>query len=102
LTPEPMENLNDKAMLESVRIEILQQLQDLQGAPSVAMHEVPPLFDRQHGGGGNSSKFSSSNEDDMAKNDDDDMGDSGERHAKTKNGDGVRKEHEAELYDKVD
>ena len=48
LTPEPtMENTNRKDVLEGVRIELLQQLQDLQGAPSVAMHQVPPPFRRQ-------------------------------------------------------
>lgn len=114
LTPEPMENLNSKSMLESVRIELLQQLQDLQGAPSVAMHEVPPLFDRKStndakGSSSFSKKIKKSNADDsidrptssMDADDDDDKND--ERPAKTtKSGDGVRKEHEAELYDKVD
>jgi histone deacetylase 1/2 len=87
LTPEPMENLNDKGMLESVRIEILQQLQDLQGAPSVAMHEVPPLFDRGR----------STDETTNAGEDDPDV-----RDHTNKNGDGIRREHEAELFDKVD
>jgi histone deacetylase 1/2 len=83
LTHEPMENLNDRAMLESVRVELLQQLQDLQGAPSVAMHQVPPLFER--------------------KSDAEDDDDPDEREAATtKSGDGTRKEHEAELYDNVD
>lgn len=78
-----MENLNDKDMLESVRIELLQQLQDLQGAPSVAMHQVPPLFDRT--------------------STDVDGGNPDEREtAKTKSGDGTRKQHESELYDNVD
>jgi histone deacetylase 1/2 len=110
LTPEPMENLNSKSMLESVRIEILQQLQNLQGAPSVAMHEVPPLFDRKNTSdtGGSYGKKNKKQADDTIDNpssmdvdDDDDKND--ERHVKTtKHGDGVRKEHEAELYDKVD
>jgi histone deacetylase 1/2 len=82
LTPEPMENLNDKAMLESIRVELLQQIQDLQGAPSIAMHQVPPLFERQ-------SDVDEDNPDER------DM-------ARTKSGDGTRKQHEAELYDKVD
>ena len=81
-----MENLNDKAMLESVRVELLQQLQDLQGAPSVAMHEVPPLFDRQGD----------------AKNDGDDDDPDKRESAATKSGDGTKKQHEAELYDNVD
>jgi histone deacetylase 1/2 len=95
LTPEPMENLNDRGMLESVRIEILQQLQDLQGAPSVAMQEVPPLFDRKQ-------QSSASKDDDDDDEGDDDDPEKRARHGKTKHGDGVRKEHEAELYDKVD
>lgn len=85
LTPEPVENLNDKAMLESVRVELLQQLQDLQGAPSVAMHEIPPLFARQ-------------SDNDAVNRDDPDEREG----AQTKSGDGTKKQHEAELYDKVD
>lgn len=95
LTPEPMENLNDPGMLESVRIEILQQLQDLQGAPSVAMQEVPPLFDRKLPSG-------ASKDDDDDNDMEEDDPDRRVRQGKTKHGDGVRKEHEAELYDKVD
>ena len=113
LTPEPMENLNSKSMLESVRIELLQQLQNLQGAPSVAMHEVPPLFDRKNtsdtGMSGNKKNKKNIGDDTidnpslMDVDDDDDDKDDDERHAKTtKDGDGVSKEHEAELYDKVD
>jgi len=37
--------MNTDASLEAVRIELLQQLQELQGAPSVQMQEVPPEFD---------------------------------------------------------
>jgi histone deacetylase 1/2 len=83
LTPEPMENLNDKPMLDAIRSELLQQLQDLQGAPSVAMQQVPPLFERAEA-------------EEME-------GDPDEREeAKTRSGDGTRKQHESELYDKVD
>ena len=46
LEPEDMENMNGKAALDSVRTELLSQLQSLQGAPSVQMHQVPPLFER--------------------------------------------------------
>ena len=109
LTPEPMENLNSKSMLESVRIELLQQLQDLQGAPSVAMHEVPPLFDRKNTNdtGISHGKRNKKNADDTMDHpssmDAHDDNDDDERPTKsTKNGDGIRKEHEAELYDKVD
>ena len=115
LTPEPMENLNSKSMLESVRIELLQQLQDLQGAPSVAMHEVPPLFDRKnttsemgisHGKNKNKNKNASDDtidDHDPSSMDVDEYNDDERQTTKsTKNGDGIRKEHEAELYDKVD
>jgi histone deacetylase 1/2 len=73
LGPEPMENLNTKSVLDSVRTDLLQQLQDLQGAPSVAMHQVPPLFKR-------------------AEREEDE--EESETH--------TRKQHGAELYDKVD
>jgi len=86
LTPEPMENLNDKGSLDAVRIELLQQLQDLQGAPSVAMHEVPPAFERVH-------KPAAEQEDD---NPDQRPGNS------TRTGDGTKHVHGSELYDKVD
>jgi histone deacetylase 1/2 len=104
LTPEPMDNLNDKAMLESVRIDILRQLHDLQGAPSIGMHEVPPLFDRK-----NDTINMKKNDDTIDQptsttvhDNDDNDDDANERYSKTKHGDGVRKVHDAELYDKVD
>jgi histone deacetylase 1/2 len=46
LTPEVMDNLNTPESIENIRTDLLQQLSDLQGAPSVAMHEVPPLYQR--------------------------------------------------------
>jgi histone deacetylase 1/2 len=74
--------------LEAVRVELLQQLQSLQGAPSVQMQEVPPAF-----------KVRKENE--VGENDggeEDDV----RQPARTKDGNGIRKEHEAEFYDKVD
>jgi len=44
LTPTAQENLNTDASLEKVKLDLLQQLQNLQGAPSVQMQEVPPEF----------------------------------------------------------
>lgn len=85
LTPEPMENLNTPEILENVRTELLQQLQDLQGAPSVGMQQVPPLFERKH-----------LEEDE----EEEDMDSKGSR--KTKSGNGTKKQHEAELYDNAD
>mmetsp|Transcript_109747 Transcript_109747/g.319144 ORF Transcript_109747/g.319144 Transcript_109747/m.319144 type:complete len:496 (+) Transcript_109747:532-2019(+) len=44
LTPNGQENLNTKESLEHCRSVILENLQTLQGAPSVQMHETPPDF----------------------------------------------------------
>jgi hypothetical protein len=41
-----MDNLNTPEGVDNIRTDLLQQLGDLQGAPSVAMHEVPPLYQR--------------------------------------------------------
>lgn len=65
-----MENTNDS--LDKIRTQLLQQLSDLQGAPSVQMQEVPPPFRKR------------------AKND------------KMTDEDFSRKQHSSELYDKVD
>jgi histone deacetylase 1/2 len=109
LAPEPMENLNDKKMLDGIRTELLQQLSELQGAPSVGMQQVPPLFTRASSS--NSQKRSDSNvgmametdrddrdadvHDDSSKHDDDDD-DVDHEHLVSK------KQHESELYDKID
>lgn len=75
---DSMENQNNN--LTSIRTELLQQLQDLQGAPSVQMQNVPPAF-RTTG---------------SAKNDDDeDEGGKGSRKR-------IKKPHSSELYDGVD
>lgn len=68
--------------LKSVRTELLQQLQNLQGAPSVQMQEVPPPYERVH-----------TEEPDDGK-DDDTSGTGG--------GIKKRKAHGSELYDNVD
>lgn len=44
LTPTSCHNLNTKESLEHCRNIILENLQALQGAPSVQMHEVPPAW----------------------------------------------------------
>ena len=76
---------HDKDMLDGIRTELMQQLQDLQGAPSVAMHQVPPLFvsDRAE-----------------MMDEDDDADERGQN--STKSGNGTKKQHEAELYDTID
>jgi histone deacetylase 1/2 len=68
--------------LEAIKIDLLQQLQNLQGAPSVQMQQVPPLFEVHR-------EQPEEDPDERPK-------------AKTRNGDGDRKPHESELYDKVD
>jgi len=88
LTPEPnRENLNTQTSLEAVRVELLSQLQSLQGAPSVQMQEVPPPFilkhhaqpDGQNDGGPT-----------------DDVREKGP--GRTSKGDGERRIHESEFY----
>lgn len=76
--------------LDQVRVDILEQLQSLQGAPSVAMHQVPPPFQvrKEHEEGANDG------------GEEDDVREKGP--GRTKDGQGIRKEHEAELYDNVD
>jgi len=87
LTPESRENLNTEASLNYVRTELLQQMQSLQGAPSVQMQEVPPPFELKK-------RKVEGQKDGGA---DDDVRDKGR--GKTKNGDGERRENEAEFYD---
>lgn len=65
----------DCSSLKSVRTELLQQIQNLQGAPSVQMQQVPPAYERVN----------------PEENDDDKSG-----------GGKKRKAHSSELYDKVD
>ena len=75
LKPDPsMENVNKN--IDNIRTELLQQLKDLQGAPSVQMHHVPPPF----------------------RTTEDDEGESSEKPTRKR----VKKQHSAELYDKVD
>lgn len=83
---EPMENLNTKNVLDSVRTDLLQQLQDLQGAPSIAMQQVPPPFQRL--------AEENSDDDGTAKTDD--------LKVDQRPTSGSRRQHGSELYDKVD
>lgn len=80
LQPDPnMENANKN--IDSIRTELLQQLSDLQGAPSVQMQQVPPAFrtleeeEPEEEGTGDESKLTRKR---------------------------IKKQHSAELYDKVD
>ena len=82
LKPDPsMENANDN--LDEIRTELLQHLQDLQGAPSVQMQQVPPPFRT------------------VAAMEDDGDGDIAGGKGTTKKK-GTKKGHAAELYDNVD
>merc|ERR1712032_1220479 len=83
LKPEDKENQNSPESLEAIKIELLQQLQNLQGAPSVQMQQVPPLFE-------------------VKENIEDEDNPDERPKAKTRHGDGDRKAHDAELYDQVD
>ena len=67
--------------LEEIKYELLQQLQNLQGAPSVQMQQVPPLYEVRREVEDNPDERPS---------------------AKTRNGDGENKVHESELYDQID
>jgi histone deacetylase 1/2 len=108
LPAEPnMENLNTKELLDSVRIDLLQQVSEIKGAPSVAMQQVPPLFQRRIEGANNDindtdvdrqARGMSSNQ--HEKNDDNpDMRDV---IGKNSSGDGTRRAHPCEFYDNVD
>jgi histone deacetylase 1/2 len=85
LTPEVMDNLNTPSSIDAIRTELLQQLSDLQGAPSVAMHEVPPLFQRAERDA-----------------DDDNHNNSGSGTGGGAKSSADRRAHSSELYDKVD
>mmetsp|Transcript_12135 Transcript_12135/g.15831 ORF Transcript_12135/g.15831 Transcript_12135/m.15831 type:complete len:465 (+) Transcript_12135:175-1569(+) len=86
LQPEPRENLNTESSLEKVRVGLLSQLQALQGAPSVQMHQVPPAFRVEESKEGLN--------DGGAEDDERDKG-----NGPTKGGNGEKKRHEAEFYD---
>ena len=85
LTPEPRDNMNTQQSLEQVRVDLLEQLQNLQGAPSVQMQQVPPDFEL---------KKKKEGENDGGQDDDVRGG--------NMNKDVVKKQHEAEFYDSVD
>jgi histone deacetylase 1/2 len=99
-----MENLNTRELLDSVRTDLLQQLQDLKGAPSIAMHQVPPLFQRRDDNNGDDKNIDTPMTDESKSNKNDDGGDPDVRDpiGKTSSGDGTRKSHPTEFYDNVD
>ncbi|CAJ1933533.1 unnamed protein product [Cylindrotheca closterium] len=87
LKPENMTDLNSKSDIDNIRTDLLQQLKGLRGAPSVAMHQVPPLFHRME-------------EKDAEKDQEEDL--HADVRPKKKRGRKSKKQHEAELYDGVD
>lgn len=88
LSPQNMTDLNDKATIDRTRTTLLKQLQNLQGAPSVAMQEVPPLFERRD---------QKDAADDQQEEDNADVRPTNNEKKRKRN-----KPHNAELYDNVD
>ena len=97
LLPETMENQNTKQKVDGIRTELLQLLSGLQGAPSVAMHQVPPVYDCQERKDG----LDDEEEEEFA----DVSGTSNPAPSSTKTKKQrkkTKKQHGSELYDKVD
>ena len=110
LTPENRENMNTEASLESVRTDLLTQLMNLRGAPSVQMAEIPPDFEIMKDEAANSEgieRKSTKEDDNQRKGGGDDeeegMNDGGINddrrmdRSMTKDGRGQKREHDAEL-----
>jgi histone deacetylase 1/2 len=99
LTPsKEMDNANSSQALETVRTELLQQLKELRGAPSIQMHQVPPAFERHRAFGGSSSRGGSSNNGGGGDDDDDD-GEGGRRGSGGGGGEGGDDMEEQEYTD---
>lgn len=90
LTADNMENANSPAALEQVRNELLQQLMDLKGAPSVQMQHVPPAFERK-----------ATEQEAQAQDEEDDDEQGGDERDSNRGGK-RKKSHPSELYDQVD
>jgi len=81
LTPTNMENSNTREFLEKCQTQLMEVLQDIQGAPSVQMQEVPPDW--------------------IVKEENEDAKDPDTRPSASKGKDGgEKKDHEAEFYDR--
>jgi histone deacetylase 1/2 len=93
LIPEVMENQNTEKSLENVRVELLQQLSDLQGAPSVQMQQVPPAFERKK------TKDDDEQDNDNHDAEEDEQDESG---SSGKRGGNSKRAHQSELYDQMD
>lgn len=99
LTPEQRENMNTEASLESVRVDLLTQLNSLKGAPSVQMMEVPPDFEVIKEDAAAEKERRSTKEDRSGEGMNDGGADDNVRSDRgmTKDGRGEKREHEAEL-----
>lgn len=98
LTPEQRENMNTEASLESVRIDLLNQLIGMKGAPSVQMLEVPPDFEVIKENAEAEKERASTKEDREGEGmNDGGSGDDKRNRNNTKDGKGEKREHEAEL-----
>ena len=97
LTPEQRENMNTEASLESVRIDLLNQLIGIKGAPSVQMSEVPPDFEVIKENAEAEKERKSTKEDREGEGMNDGGSGDDKRNRNTKDGKGERREHEAEL-----
>lgn len=96
LLPEHMENLNSNAEIDNIRSDLLQQVQDLQGAPGVAMQYVPPLFQRAE-------EYKDDDYDDGEEEVfNEDIKTAAGRTKKKKTKRKTKKQHPSEFYDNVD
>lgn len=87
LMPQKMENLNDKSKIDGIRTDLMQQLQELQGAPSVSMETQPPPFEQRE---------RNDELDDVLDDRNENVGPKERIKSKT------RRQHPSELYDGVD
>jgi histone deacetylase 1/2 len=97
LTPEQREDMNTEASLESVRIDLLNPVIGIKGAPSVQMSEVPPDFEVIKENAEAEKERKSTKEDREGEGMNDGGSGDDKRNRNTKDGKGERREHEAEL-----
>ena len=88
LPPGTTENQNSREGLEEIKVQILSQLGQIQGAPSVQMQEVPPDWSTGGGEGGGGGGGGG-----------DDEEDADSRPSNRNRFGGERREHEAEFYE---
>ncbi|GAB5034507.1 histone deacetylase 1 [Nannochloropsis oceanica] len=96
LPPGTKENQNSLEGLEEIKLQILQQLGQIQGAPSVQLQEVPPDWATGGGEGGGRKRAGEREERGRGEEDRETMD---ERSVGKNNDGGERREHEAEFYE---